>query len=136
MENTKKDEVKAEAATVKNETKTEAVDPKKVEKKTKNLPVYEDIVERFDSAKEEEKRLYMELMIRRALDSSKGFKKDLCQTFDNKKNEDGSITHLIGFYGKGTMSEREADDMIVSGETDITKMWVMDKYSDLAKMLK
>lgn len=119
-------------------TPTENTEVKKKEKTPFKLPVYEDIRKRYASADRGMKALLMELAITRALRDNKNLKKELAVTFDNRRDENGRIRHLIGFYSPNQMSEIEADDFICSDEAedDIQRMWIIDKHNDLARLLK
>lgn len=99
------------------------------------LPVYEDIKAQYEKGDDELKELLMELTITRAL-KDKNLKKKLATTYDNRRMDDGRVVHLVGFYSVDQLSEREADDLICSGRDEIDKMWVLDKYSALAALLK
>lgn len=99
------------------------------------LPVYEDIMAKFDDADSDLQALLMELIIMRAL-KDKNLKKKLDKTYDNRRLENGEIIHFVGYYSTDQLTEREADALICSNKTDISKIWVVEKYSKLAEMLK
>jgi len=107
------------------------------EKKVMELPVFDDIREQYEKAEEGMlKGLLLELTVTRVLKEEKNLRKYLGRTFDNRRAEDGSIQHLAGFYIAESMSERDADDFIISGKGDISRMWICDKYGKVAQMLK
>lgn len=105
-----------------------------VEEKKAGLPAYDDITEEYNRNHNPAVRfLLTELIIRRALADDKGLKKNLGKCVCNRRNEDGSTTWLLGLYNKETLSERDADEIIISDNIPINQMWVIDKYSELAK---
>ena len=120
------------------EMKDAVKEPARAERKAPvMLPVYPEIKKQYESAGEELRLLLMELTITRAL-KDKNLKKKLAATYDNRRMDDGRVVHLVGYYSVDQLSEREADDLICSGEAAdaIDRMWILDKYSELAAMLK
>lgn len=108
----------------------------KAEKRTNGLPIYDDINEEYAKASTESlKRLLTELTILRA-SSDKQLIKNLEKTYDNKRNEDGTITKLVGIYHKDQLTEEEADELLISGNATLDKMWVVEKYAEIAKQFK
>lgn len=113
-----------------------------VSKDKETLPVYDDIryiydlKEFTDADRSKMKYLLAELCMFRALDKNKGIKKALATTYDNKRSSDGTVTKLVGVYCTEDISDREADDLIISSNPDLTKMWVVQKYNEILDKLK
>ena len=106
------------------------------EKKTGKLPTYQDINVEFEKASSDNlKKLLTELTILRAV-SDKQLVKNLEKTYDNKRNNDGSITKLVGIYHKEQLSEQDADELLISGNYKLDEMWVLEKYSPILKQFK